>query len=222
MNLRIVAIAFVLAVACSAAVAQTPDQQRVHRERLFGTGEDARWRSENVAEIFAAESWALRASGATVENGGLRHATLPVWAPLRTGPCRLFAFMPVPMRTAAAAAWLCRLDQPVPFFQFSFEARANEHAALVTELTQVDETGLGVQTAQCRDVEAIAGVSRQSWCESTFTQGAQTDAGRLIVVIGTTREFFFKASTACVGAQCEPTRQALLALLGEVRLTPAE
>ncbi|MCL4715618.1 MAG: hypothetical protein KJZ75_11980 [Hyphomonadaceae bacterium] len=222
-DMRLAAITWVLALTFSAvAHAQMPEQQQIARDRMFGTGDEVRWRTESVPAIFASDSWPLRASGATVENRGLRHASLPVWVPLSTGPCRLFFFSPIPTGPGGGAAWLCRLDQPVPFFQFSFESRRNEHAALVSELTLVDETGLGVQAAQCRDVEAIGGADRQSWCESTFTLGTQADAGRLIVVIGSTDQFFFKATTACAGAQCEPTRAALQALLSEVQITAAE
>ena len=221
--MRLAAISLVLALASSAvAQAQTADQQQIALNRMFGTGEDVRWRTENVPAIFASDSWPLRASGATVENRGLRHASLHVWVPLSTGPCRLFFYSSIPTGVGGAAAWLCRLDQPVPFFQFSFEARSNEHVALVSELTLVDERGLGVQAAQCRDIEGIDGIDRQSWCESTFTLGTQTDAGRLIVVIGSTSQFFFKATTACAGAQCEPTREALRALLSEVQITAVE
>lgn len=223
--MRIV-VAIILAwLACgSIAQAQTPEQQRAARERMFGTGEEVRWRPETAASLFVAESWPLRASGATIENRGLRHASLPVWAPLQTGPCRVFFYSPTPPPTGpgGVGAWLCRLDQPVPFIQFSFESRANAHDALVAELTRVDEDGLGVQAAQCRDVAAIAGVQRQSWCESTFTQATQTGGGRLIVVIGSTPQFFFKATTACAGAQCEPARAAVSTFLGEISVGPAQ
>ncbi|MGH6951152.1 MAG: hypothetical protein ACREH4_09780 [Vitreimonas sp.] len=215
-------IFFALTLACvSVARAQSPDQQRAARERMFGMGEDVRWRAENVAELFASEGWQLRVRGATVQNRGLQDASLPVWAPLASGPCRVFFYSPIPARPGGAAAWLCRLDQPVAFFQFSFEQRPNEHAPLVSELTRVDETALGVQVAECRDVEPIGGVERQSWCESTFTHGAQTDSGSLIVVIGSTPQFFFKATTACAGAQCEPARRALTTFLNEIRVGAA-
>lgn len=202
----------------SFAHAQTTEQQSAARVQLFGEGEEVRWRTADAAEAFASESWPLRVRGATVVDRGLQHATLPVWAPLVAGPCRSFFFSTIPTGQGGASAWLCRLDQPVAFIQFSFERRDNEHAAIVQELTRVDEGGLGVQVAQCRDATPIAGVQHQSWCESTFTQGAQTGGGRLIVVIGSTPNFFFKATTACAGAQCEPARAALTTFLSEIRV----
>lgn len=194
--------------------------QQSNRERLWGGGPTVDWRPQLTEAVFADDaSWPSNiGSIGSVSADRVSHVSLPLSVPLQTDICRMVDFSRLPTGEAGGSAWKCR-GAGLNYVFFTFERTPTDQDSIARTLIAVDEQSLGVSAPECRSQPAPRNIERTLFCESRFDHGGVSGSGRMFVVVGSTPNFFFKASTACAGQQCEAAVGQFQALLSAIQFS---
>lgn len=205
---RLVTLVVAIGLFCFPAQAQQrADSGAEARASAFGTGPDVRWQPLIAAYMFGQPTFESIGDPSTgvIQDGVVRRPGMPISAPVENGPCRLFMHQAAPASNDVGLfSFLCRPDQALPYVFVSFERRKNfSPSTLAMQLAQGDQASLGLTPATCAESRPPPGLERITFCESTFEFGQVAGSGRALSVVGSVPGFFFRATTACAGAQCE-------------------
>ena len=218
-------LALMFAASPSQSEPQTSEPMEAARARMWGSGADVRYQQRATDLVFNGDKpWSPfgSADAGTIESGRFLRRDVAVSAPTEVGPCKLYAYVALPApRVGGALTYLCRPDQPVPYFIMSFEKTSDfDPAQIAGQLGLTEAKYLGVSAPECKVSENPPGIKRNEYCAQKFDfMGAN---GLFVSSVGSRGDFFYRVSTACAGTQCPGALVGFFGLINSLSFVEAK